>query len=193
MGQMLKFEFDFDEVFEGIKQNVIKELSEIEIDSVSSNLRTEIKYEIKNMLELGYSDKEQVKNEIKNEIKDKVFETIIKEFKDKEQARLQDYSNEISNKTSKIHEEMKEEIIEKIVDRLQAIFAQEIRDAVRSQTENLINSHIFVNKSTANLSVDYEELQRRSRILEALEHGGVDNWSGYSYSIKEYEKNFGKI
>jgi hypothetical protein len=35
----------------------------------------------------------------------------------------------------------------------------------------------------------YESLMRDSNKLDALECGGVDNWSGYGYAMKEYFKN----
>jgi hypothetical protein len=31
---------------------------------------------------------------------------------------------------------------------------------------------------------EYDELKERSKILEALEQAGVDNWSGYEYAME---------
>ena len=47
MGNKLKFEFDFDEVFEGIKQGVIRELSEMEFDAARDSAIRQVKDEVK--------------------------------------------------------------------------------------------------------------------------------------------------
>ena len=47
MGTPLKFEFDFDEVFEGIKQGVIRELSETNFDEAKKSAINQIKSEVK--------------------------------------------------------------------------------------------------------------------------------------------------
>jgi len=65
MGTPLKFEFDFDEVFEGIKQGVIRELSETNFDEAKESAINQIKNEVKGKLRLTYSDGNELKNEIK--------------------------------------------------------------------------------------------------------------------------------
>ena len=67
MSTPLKFEFDFDEVFEGIKQGVIRELEEMNFDAAKDNAINQIKSEIKSKIELTYSDERELKDEIKNE------------------------------------------------------------------------------------------------------------------------------
>ena len=47
MGNNLKFEFSFDEVFEGIKQGVIRELSETNFDIAKDQVVEQLKSEIK--------------------------------------------------------------------------------------------------------------------------------------------------
>ena len=83
MSTPLKFEFDFDEVFEGIKQGVIRELEEMNFDAAKDNVINQIKSEIKSKIELTYSDERELKDEIKNEIKERVYDSIIKEVGDK--------------------------------------------------------------------------------------------------------------
>ena len=56
MGTPLKFEFDFDEVFEGIKQGVIRELSETNFDEAKESAINQIKSEVKEKLALTYND-----------------------------------------------------------------------------------------------------------------------------------------
>jgi len=42
---------------------------------------------------------------------------------------------------------------------------------------------------TVKINLDkLKELERKAAKLDALEAGGVDNWEGYSESIKEYHK-----
>ena len=73
MDTKLKFEFDFDEVFEGIKQGVIRELEEMNFNAVKDNVVNQVKTEIKSKIALTYSDERELKDEIKNEIKEKVY------------------------------------------------------------------------------------------------------------------------
>ena len=79
MGTPLKFEFDFDEVFEGIKQGVIRELSETNFDEAKESAINSIKSEVKTKIALTYRDENELKDEIKKEIKEKVFEKLIKD------------------------------------------------------------------------------------------------------------------
>lgn len=65
MSTPLKFEFDFEEVFEGIKQGVIRELEEMNFDAAKDNAINQIKSEIKSKIELTYSDERELKDEIK--------------------------------------------------------------------------------------------------------------------------------
>ena len=47
MSTPLKFEFDFDEVFEGIKQGVIRELAETNFDAAKDTAINQVKSEVK--------------------------------------------------------------------------------------------------------------------------------------------------
>lgn len=91
MGTPLKFEFDFDEVFEGIKQGVIRELSETNFDEAKESAINQIKSEVKGKLALTYSDEYALKDEIKKEIKEKVFEKLIKDVNGKYLEQFEDY------------------------------------------------------------------------------------------------------
>ena len=65
MGNKLTFEFDFDEVFEGIKQGVIRELSEMEFSAARDTAIRQVKDEVKKEVTICYSDMSQLKDEIK--------------------------------------------------------------------------------------------------------------------------------
>ena len=91
MGTPLKFEFDFDEVFEGIKQGVIRELSETNFDEAKESAINQIKSEVKEKLALTYSDEYALKDEIKKEIKERVFDKLIKDIDDKYLEQFEGY------------------------------------------------------------------------------------------------------
>ena len=91
MGTPLKFEFDFDEVFEGIKQGVIRELSETNFDEAKESAINQIKSEVKEKLALTYSDEYTLKDEIKKEIKERVFDKLIKDIDDKYLEQFEGY------------------------------------------------------------------------------------------------------
>ena len=56
MSNNLKFEFDFDEVIEGIKQGVIRELSEVSFDEAKNSVINQLKSEIKNEVCSDFED-----------------------------------------------------------------------------------------------------------------------------------------
>jgi len=94
MGTSLKFEFDFDEVFEGIKQGVIRELSETNFEEAKESAINSIKSEVNTKIALTYRDENELKDEIKNEIKEKVFENLIKDIDEKYLEKFEVYVNE---------------------------------------------------------------------------------------------------
>ncbi len=195
MGTPLKFEFDFDEVFEGIKQGVIRELSETNFDEAKESAINQIKNEVKSKLRLTYSDEYELKNEIKQEIKEKVFEKLIEDVDDKYLEQFESYLNEQLCKNPERLKELKEDIVEKtcddlytnLYDSIKSDVTKQVKEAV-SQLCNVISGNGIKLEGT-NKSIskkEYEELLDRDRKLTALEHGGVDNWEWYGESLAQY-------
>ena len=195
MGTPLKFEFDFDEVFEGIKQGVIRELSETNFDEAKESAINSIKSEVKTKIALTYRDENELKDEIKKEIKEKVFEKLIQDVDEKYLEKFEVYVNEQLCKNSDRLEELKEDILEKtsddlytnLYDSIKSDVTKQIKDAV-SQLCNVIGGNgIKIQDLNRTISKkEYEELLDRNRKLSALEAGGVDNWEWYSESLSQY-------
>ena len=195
MGTPLKFEFDFDEVFEGIKQGVIRELSETNFDEAKESAINQIKSEVKEKLALTYSDEYALKDEIKKEIKERVFERLIKEVSDKYLGQFKEY---IETQLTKNHDrleqlkrEIKDGLTESLYDDLYSSIRNEVIGQVKETTTQLCNliggNSIKIESSNRTISKrEYEELMDRNRKLSALEAGGVDNWEWYSESLNQY-------
>lgn len=195
MGTPLKFEFDFDEVFEGIKQGVIRELSETNFDEAKESAINQIKSEVKGKLALTYSDEYALKDEIKKEIKEKVFDNIIKEVSEKYLNHFEGYIESQLTKNPERLEQLKKEIkdglTENLYDDLYRSIREEVVGQVRETTMQLCNliggNGVKVEGSNRTISKkEYEELLDRNRKLSALEAGGVDNWEWYSESLSQY-------
>lgn len=195
MGTPLKFEFDFDEVFEGIKQGVIRELSETNFDEAKESAINQIKSEVKGKLALTYSDEYALKDEIKKEIKEKVFDNIIKEVSEKYLSHFEGYIESQLAKNPERLEQLKKEIkdglTENLYDDLYRSIREEVVGQVRKTTMQLCNlisgNGVKVEGSNRTISKkEYEELLDRNRKLSALEAGGVDNWEWYSESLSQY-------
>ena len=196
MGNNLKFEFDFDEVFEGIKQGVIRELSETNFDAARDNVIDQLKSEIKNKIYLTYKDESDLKNEIKNEMKEKVFEKFLEEVKKEYKILYTDrfnglVSKELDSTEKEVKREIKSKTIEKLYNDLYSSIQYEMNNNMKNVIAQLIN-----NLGGNNLKIDgtnniitkeeYDELIHRNEILEALEQGGVDNWEWYGESLSNY-------
>lgn len=195
MGTPLKFEFDFDEVFEGIKQGVIRELSETNFDEAKESAINQIKSEVKGKLALTYSDEYALKDEIKKEIKEKVFDNLIKEVSEKYLSQFEDYIETQLTKNPDRLEQLKREIkdglTESLYDDLYSSIRNEIIGQVKETTTQLCNlisgNSVKIDGSNKTISKkEYEELKDRNRKLSALEAGGVDNWEWYSESLSQY-------
>lgn len=195
MGTPLKFEFDFDEVFEGIKQGVIRELSEINFDEAKESAINQIKSEVKGKLALTYSDEYALKDEIKKEIKEKVFDKLIKEVSEKYLSHFEGYIESKLTKNPERLEQLKREIkdglTENLYDDLYRSIKEEVIGQVKETTSQLCNliggNSIKVKGSNRTISKkEYEELLDRNRKLSALEAGGVDNWEWYIESLIQY-------
>lgn len=195
MGTPLKFEFDFDEVFEGIKQGAIRELSETNFDEAKESVINQIKCEVKGKLALTYSDEYALKEEIKKEIKEKVFEKLIKEVSEKYLSHFEGYIESQLTKNPERLEQLKREIkdglTENLYDDLYRSIKEEVIGQVKETTAQLCNliggNGIKVEGSNRTISKkEYEELLDRNRKLSALEAGGVDNWEWYGESLSQY-------
>lgn len=107
MSTALKFEFNFDEVFEGIKLGVIKEMSEMTFDDITSSAINQVKTEMRNKIALTYTDEREIKDEIKNEIKEKVYQKLITEIKADYKKKYEDaFGKDITNAFDRAEEEI---------------------------------------------------------------------------------------
>jgi len=196
MNNMLKFEFDFNEVFEGIKCGVIKQLSEMNFDNAKSEAINSIKSEVKNKIYLTYKNEDEIRNEIKNEIKEKVFEKFLTEAKSEYKKLYGDYFNGlISKQLDKVEEDVvldiKKAVCKKLYDDLYSGIQYQLNNEVKKTISQLVNNLGGNNlkvKGTDNIITqeEYKNLLHRDEILTALEQGGVDNWEWYSESIHKY-------
>ena len=177
MGTPLKFEFDFDEVFEGIKQGVIRELSETNFDEAKESAINQIKSEVKEKLALTYSDEYALKDEIKKEIKERVFDKLIKDIDDKYLEQFEGYIESQLTKNPDRLEQLKREIkdglTENLYDDLYHSIKEEVIGQVRETTTQLCNliggNSVKVEGSDKIISKkEYEELIR-AMLLENLE------------------------
>ena len=192
MGNKLKFEFDFDEVFEGIKQGVIKELSEMEFSAARDSAIRQVKDEVKREVTICYSDMSQLKDEIKKEVKDKVFNELIKETRERYMSQFENYISEQLSKNPDRLKEMRKEIVRTTSDELYNSLYRSIRQDIQSQVNDLLNAMsgcgVRVQGSNHTISKEeYEELLDRDRKLTALENGGVDNWEWYDVTMSSLD------
>lgn len=194
MGNKLKFEFDFDEVLEGIKQGVIRELSEMEFSAARDTVIRQVKDEVKREVTICYSDTSQLKDEIKKEVKDKVFNELIKEIHERYVSQFEKYISEQLAKNPDRLKEMRKEIVRTTSDELYNSLYRSIRQDIQSQVNDLLNAisgcGVRVQGSNHTISKEeYEELLDRDRKLTALENGGVDNWEWYDESLTRFYDN----
>lgn len=192
MDNKLKFEFDFEEVFEGIKQGVIRELSEMEFSAARDSAIRQVKDEVKREVTICYSDMSQLKDEIKKEIKDKVFNELIKETRERYMSQFENYISEQLSKNPDRLKEMHKEIVRTTSDELYNSLYRSIRQDIQSQVNDLLNAMsgcgVRVQGSNHTISKEeYEELLDRDRTLTALENGGVDNWEWYDVAMSSLD------
>ena len=194
MDSKLKFEFDFNEVFEGIKQGVIRELSEMEFSAARDAAIRQVKDEVKKEITICYSDMSQLKDEIKKEVKDKVYNQLIEEAREKYVNQFDGYVKEQLSKNPDRLKDLRNEIISTTSDSLYRDLYRRIRDDIQNQINNVLNAisgcGIRIQGSSHTISQEeYEELLERDRVLSALEAGGVDNWEWYDDSLQSiYEE-----
>lgn len=198
MSNVLKFEFDFDEVFEGIKQGVIGRLEEMKFNIEKDKTINKIKNEIEYKLSIKYDEECELRNEIKDSLKKEVFDRLINEVNGKYLERFDKYMEEQLSKNPNRLEELKGEIKKKLVQELYDDLYDSIRNEVVGEVKdtvgqlcNLIGGNAFniagTNRTISN--EEYEELLDRDKVLTALEAGGVDNWEGYEISLEELYHN----
>ena len=193
MGNKLKFEFDFDEVFEGIKQGVIRELSEMEFSAARDTAIRQVKDEVKKEVTICYSDMSQLKDEIKKEVKDKVYNQLIEETRDKYTSQFDSYIQEQLSKNPDRLKGLCNEIISKTSDDLYRDLYSKIRSDMQSQMNNVLNAisgcGVRIQGSNHTISQEeYEELLERDRQLTVLENWGVDNWDGYDIAMSSMDE-----
>ena len=200
MSTALKFEFDFEEVFEGIKLGVIKEMSEATFDDITTSAINQVKNEMKNKISLTYKDEYEIRDEIKKEIKEKVYQKLIAEIKDEYKKKYEDsFGKDVTNALNLAEEDIIDEIKFETIDKLYSNLYSDIQNQVKSKINNSISE--LINAITGNsikvkntkntiTKEEYDELIHRDEILTALENGGVDNWEWYGESLSNYfDKN----
>lgn len=138
MSTQLKFEFDFDEVFEGIKQGTIREIAGMKFDEAKDIAIYEIKKEIMEKFSLTYKDESELIKEINGEIKEKVFNTIIKEIKTK---YLKKYTKTLYEETLyDVIDEIKTELVEKLYNDLNETIKYEMEEKITDAINTLCNN-----------------------------------------------------
>ena len=193
MDSKLKFEFDFDEVFEGIKQGVIRELSEMEFSAARDMAIRQVKDEVKKEVAICYSDMSQLKDEIKKEVKDKVYNQLIEEAREKYVDQFDGYVQEQLSKNPDRLKEIRNEIVSTTSDSLYRDLYRSIRSDMQNQMNNVLNAisgcGVRIQGSNHTISQEeYEELLERDRQLTVLENYGVDNWDGYDFAMSSMDE-----
>lgn len=177
MDTKLKFEFDFDEVFEGIKQGVIRELEEMNFNAVKDNVVNQVKTEIKSKIALTYSDERELKDEIKNEIKEKVYNSLIEGIGDKYADKFNEYMvSQLSQNPTRLNlllSDIKREVSENLYYSLYSSIREEVIGKVKDTTANLCDllSGNTVKVEGLNKTItrkEYEDLIAKDRKLSEL-------------------------
>ena len=193
MDNKLKFEFDFEEVFEGIKQGVIRELSEMEFSAARDAAIRQVKDEVKKEVTICYSDMSQLKDEIKKEVKDKVYNQLIAEAREKYVDKFDGYVQEQLSKNPDRLKDLRNEIISTTSDSLYRDLYRSIRSDMQDQMNNVLNAisgcGVRIQGSNHTISQEeYEELLERDKQLTVLENYGLDNWEGYDIAMSSIDE-----
>ena len=195
MGNTLKFEFDFDEVFDGIKQGVIRELTETNYEDAKNQAINQIKAETKTKIGLTYSDEYKLMNDIKEEIKEKVFASLIDKADEKYFDLFDSYIKSQLTENPDRLKKMQADIRNKVSDELYCDLYQSIKDDTNEKLQEVISkfvgtivgNNVQIKDSDEVITMEeYKALQHRDEILSALEIGGVDNWEWYGESLSQY-------
>lgn len=197
----MHFEFDWNEVFEGIKQGVIRELSEANFDTIVNLAIDDVKNEFRNKIRLTYSDESQIREEIKKEIKDKAWLTLIQETKNqysdmllnKYRERFIDDDKEINDIKQQVIWKLKEELYDNLHHEIKNHLLYEIKNKMSQTYDDFFGRLISIENSNIKISKEeYEELCDASGKYYALERWGVDNWTGYDDAMQTYHKEIGE-
>lgn len=185
----LKFEFDFDDVFKGIKEGVIRELAEYDFQATADSVIRDLKSGLKEEIRLSYSNIADLKNEVKDEIKNKVYDEVLRETKEKYLTQFEGYIEEqlLKNpdRLSCLLKEIKEDAVEELYKDLYSSVRSDIKDKLDSVLNAISGTGVKVAGSNLTLSQEeYEELLESDKMLSALERAGVDNWEGYDFAIE---------
>lgn len=185
----LKFEFDFNDVFKGIQQGVIRELAEYDFQATADSVVRDLKSGLKKEMQLSYSNIADLKNEVKDEIKNKVYDEVLRETKEKYLTQFERYIEEqlLKNpdRLESLTKQIKHEAIEELYKDLYSSVRSDIKDKLDSVLNAISGTGVKVAGSNLTLSQEeYEELLESDKMLSALERAGVDNWEGYDFAIE---------
>lgn len=185
----LKFEFDFNDVFKGIQQGVIRELAEYDFQATADSVVRDLKSGLKKEIQLSYSNIADLKNEVKDEIKNKVYDEVLRETKEKYLTQFERYIEEqlLKNpdRLESLTKQIKHEAIEELYKDLYSSVRSDIKDKLDSVLNAISGTGVKVAGSNLTLSQEeYEELLESDKMLSALERAGVDNWEGYDFAIE---------
>jgi len=193
MSNIMKFEFDFDEVLEGIKQGVIRELSEIDTQAVLSDVKSELKRDFG----MTWEDKHKVKTEINEYIKEGVLQSIKDDIIQQNKKEMKQVIDDIVADRDEYLTIIRAEIISDTTNELVSSLRREIQSKVNQEVQGIVFK-MFNNVGLNNIKVadtgititeeEYKKLQDKEIFLEALEQEGVDNWEGYSYAWNRAEE-----
>lgn len=195
MPTKLKFEFDCDEVLEGIKQGIIREFADMDFDIFKDEILQNIKNDVEKKLGLQYSDVSELKRQIKEEIKAEVFKKIMKDVHENYRSKFEKYiDDEMAENETRVLEmldEIKADLSEKLYDELYSEIRWEVREKVSDTVTKLAdlasgNTIKIQGSEETILAEKYKELLKRDKMLRALEAGGVDNWEWYDASLSQY-------
>lgn len=198
MGYNIKFEFDCDEVFEGIKAGVIKELSESSYDEIRSKAVNEIKNKIVSEINLDYSELRKLKDDVMADIQNKIHKEIITEVKQGQMAKIQQLADSALLSEKGFMRDLSDKIVigasNTLYENLKWSIEQDVKSKVNAfihkLTSSIADTQVKVSGSKKTITKkEYEELVERSEKLEALEQGGVDNWTWYEDSLRQYFGN----
>jgi len=199
----MNFEFDWEEVFNGIKLGVQKEITDELVGEIYDNGIRQLKENI-----FGYREERDIVEDIKKTIVDKISDKLYNEvFKDKYEqikAKVDESVNvaikKIQNNIGNITSNAENKIINACIDKLFYQYEDRVKKQVQTHGvelfEKLLNGSNDT-KTLSNISSDkyatidkgeYDMLKSRDRRLTALENGGVDNWEWYGDALASLDK-----
>lgn len=198
----MNFEFDWEEVFNGIKLGVQKEITDELVDRIYENGIRQLKENI-----FGYRQERDIVEDIKKTIVDKISDKLYNEvFNDKYEqikAKVDESVNlsiaKIQNNINNTTANAENKIINACVDKLYYGYEDRVKKQVQIHGvqlfEKLLNgsnntktlSNISSDKYTTIDKSEYDMLKSRDKELTALENGGVDNWQWYEEALKDLE------